>query len=947
MANAVRAGEAYIELTSRDGKLIAGLRAAQARLESFSAACRTAGRELLTMATIAAAPLALAVREFAGFDAEMRKVGAIVRATAQDYDMLTAKAREVGRTTSYTATQAAGAMTALGRMGFSPQEIAAATSPVMALARATDTELAPAADIAANTLRIFGKRASEMTNVADVLTATANGSAQTLTDLFEALKVAGPQAAAANEDLTDVCASLGVLANMGIKGSLAGTALRKAYTQFASPKIAALLRSYGVRTADANGNLRKMRDIMVDLAKVMASMPSAEKTAFAQEVFDTRGMTAGLALTADPAQIDKFLESLNNCQGVAKKTQSKMEKGLQGALDKLKSAASDLGLTIAATLLPSIRLLTKGITSAALELQAWIKEHPNWTKALGYTVGAAAALGAALLAIGSAAKVVALGIAGAKLAVTALHAAVAGAAALRTVYTMGVAAMTAANAAYTASCAAGTGAVGAFSAAVAAFMATNPVGWCLLAAGAVAALVYALDQYNTAAPRAARNADDLAAANARQRDEASRQMARLRELSNRYVLTADEMAEARRIAAQLGDQYGDLGIRFDTFAGRVDGARQALARLNDQQKRQEIADIDRQIAERADRIKEAKETNADLNSVWFRVNHPIEHFRGITDAKIHRNNDLIRSFRSQMNLLQQQRQRLTGSSAAPKTSAQANARGRISGQDFLAAQKAAEKIHVPAAPGADSAEKRIAKLQREAEAYDALMETQEKFYRQNGDGKRAAETRAQADAAWNAYMAEIEKIRKQEQEKRAAADQRALDRVAGLDQHFAQAQEAAANRAATARDRQALAFGMANDPRGTVDALKTLVARFEHAASDAVRRYRREREAAVKPDADGRIRITGEEARRMQDARTSYDRSMSSAEHYRALLAQAQENLRASAAGFGGFSVNDIRNLAGGGSAAERTAAAAEQQNMLLQTANRLLQTIANRKETW
>ena len=151
MANAVRAGEAYIELTSRDGKLIAGLRAAQARLESFSAACRTAGRELLTMATIAAAPLALAVREFAGFDAEMRKVGAIVRATAQDYDMLTAKAREVGRTTSYTATQAAGAMTALGRMGFSPQEIAAATSPVMALARATDTELAPAAEVVSET----------------------------------------------------------------------------------------------------------------------------------------------------------------------------------------------------------------------------------------------------------------------------------------------------------------------------------------------------------------------------------------------------------------------------------------------------------------------------------------------------------------------------------------------------------------------------------------------------------------------------------------------------------------------------------------------------------------------------------------------------------------------------------------------------------------------------
>ena len=89
-------------------------------------------------------------------------------------------------------------------------------------------EVGRASHIAANSMRIFGMEASKMTQVTDILTATANGSAQTLTDLFEGLKMAGPQAAAAGKTLDELCAALGVMANMGVKGSLAGTALRKA-----------------------------------------------------------------------------------------------------------------------------------------------------------------------------------------------------------------------------------------------------------------------------------------------------------------------------------------------------------------------------------------------------------------------------------------------------------------------------------------------------------------------------------------------------------------------------------------------------------------------------------------------------------------------------------------------------------------------------------------------
>ncbi len=100
-------------------------------------------------------------------------------------------------------------------------------------------------------------RRPKMSQVSDILTATANGSAQTLTDLFEGLKMAGPQAAAAGESLDELCAALGVMANMGVKGSLAGTALRKAYVQFADVKVQKTLREVGVEATDSSGNLRK------------------------------------------------------------------------------------------------------------------------------------------------------------------------------------------------------------------------------------------------------------------------------------------------------------------------------------------------------------------------------------------------------------------------------------------------------------------------------------------------------------------------------------------------------------------------------------------------------------------------------------------------------------------------------------------------------------------
>ena len=357
-----------------------------------------------------AAPLVMAARSFAGFDDSMRLVQAVTQATDADFKALTKTAQRLGRDTSYTAQQAADAMVSLGRMGFSPTEIQASIDAVLNLARSTGTELAEAGDIAANSMRIFGIEASQMSDVADVLTVTANSSAQTLIDLFEALKMGGPQAAAAGESIRETSAAIAVLANMGIKGSLAGTALRKSFSQFAKVKVQDQLRSVGVETVDVNGNLRKMAEIMRDIAKAMSTMPTAEKLAFAEDIFDIRGTLAGLTLTANTDELDAMLAKLQDVEGVAADTAKKMDAGLGGAFRLLLSAVEGAMNAIADAMNSTLQPLIVKVTAVINAFTQWIEANQGLVTAFAVTVAGAAGLAVVLIAIGVAAKGAAAGI---------------------------------------------------------------------------------------------------------------------------------------------------------------------------------------------------------------------------------------------------------------------------------------------------------------------------------------------------------------------------------------------------------------------------------------------------------------------------------------------------------------------------------------------------------
>lgn len=379
---AVMAGAAFVKLTMDDSSLQQGLNRAQKSIGKFSEAINVtlarlnlASTEMAAVFTAINMPMVGAIKAFGAFDDRMRQVQAVTGATGNSFAQLTEQAKRLGRETSFTAAQVSEGMLALGRMGLNPKEIEDAIQPMMNLARVTGTELGQAAEIAANNMRVFGLEASQMSHIADILSVTANSSAQTLVDLGESLKMAGPHAKRAGADLTETAAALGILANMGIRGSLAGTALGKSYKRLADPKVMAYLKQYNVETLNADGSMRKMRDTLVDIAKAMKTMTNAEQITFAEEVFDARGSLGGGTLSVNTEGIDLLMEKLKNSEGAAQRAADVMENGIGGTLRRLSSAAEGVSLAFGEMLSVSFMPLINMASRLCEVLRGVIKEN--------------------------------------------------------------------------------------------------------------------------------------------------------------------------------------------------------------------------------------------------------------------------------------------------------------------------------------------------------------------------------------------------------------------------------------------------------------------------------------------------------------------------------------------------------------------------------------------
>jgi TP901 family phage tail tape measure protein len=410
MARDIPAGKAYVELTVKNSAMLRGLADAKKRLNSFAQSATMIGGAMMAGGAAIAAPLGLSLKTFADFQDQMAAVGAVSGATDEQLIALTEQAKELGRTTSFTASQIASLQTELGRAGFRPDEILDATEAIQNLGRATSTDLAKAAEIAGAALRQFSLPTSDATRVADVLTAAANNSATTVLELGEAFSYVGPVATDAGMSIEDTAKALGVLANLGLKGSMGGTGLRRAVLAFANPKVQEQLKGLGVEALTAEGNLRPIADVMLDLGKATKDMPNAARLALFQDMFDLRGMTAGMKLSSSIEEMERMSAAIDNSGGAAAETAKKMDNTLGGTFRRIMSAVEGVQISIGEALAPAFRLIEEHVTSALGWMTAFVEKNQYAVIVIGQVGAALLVAGAALLVVGTMAKIAAVGI---------------------------------------------------------------------------------------------------------------------------------------------------------------------------------------------------------------------------------------------------------------------------------------------------------------------------------------------------------------------------------------------------------------------------------------------------------------------------------------------------------------------------------------------------------
>ena len=317
--------------------------------------------EALAVATAITAAFAYSAKTVAEYDDAIRSVAAVTGATGAAFDSMNAKAKELGASTSFTAVQVASLMTELGRAGFIPEQINEMTASVLDLSRATGTEAAEAAGIMAATMRQFGLEAGESTRVADVLTATANKTFNTVTQLGEAFSYIGPVMKQLKIPLEDAAAALGILGNVGIQGSSAGTAFKR-FALLTSAEAEKLESIFGVSFQGAGGSVLGLMDTLDRLQSSLSSMDDQTAIKSLNDAFGLLGITGAASLAAAGDGVKELRDELLQASGIANKTAKEMDAGLGGALRILGSGFEALkiraGELLSGALIPMTNAMT-------------------------------------------------------------------------------------------------------------------------------------------------------------------------------------------------------------------------------------------------------------------------------------------------------------------------------------------------------------------------------------------------------------------------------------------------------------------------------------------------------------------------------------------------------------------------------------------------------------
>lgn len=370
------------------------------KFETVGGKISDAGKAVMPVSLGVTALGTAAVKTAADFDSAMSQVAAVSGATGDDLDALREKAREMGEKTKFSASEAAEAMNYMAMAGWKTGDMLSGIEGIMSLAAASGEDLATTSDIVTDALTAFGLSAADSGHFADILAAASSNANTNVSMMGETFKYCAPVAGALGYTAEDVAEAIGLMANSGIKSTQAGTALRTMMTKLQGELelSGAAFGDVTVATANADGSMRELGDILGDLRVYFSQMTESEAAAAAEALVGKNAMSGFLAvMQAAPSDINKLNDAIANCDGKAEEMAAVMQDNLGGQLTILKSQLEELAISFGEMLMPAIRSIVSKIQAFVDKLNNMDESQRKVILTVGLVV---AALGPFLVILG-------------------------------------------------------------------------------------------------------------------------------------------------------------------------------------------------------------------------------------------------------------------------------------------------------------------------------------------------------------------------------------------------------------------------------------------------------------------------------------------------------------------------------------------------------------------
>lgn len=361
------------------------------------------------------------------FDTAMSKVQAISGATGEELSQLRDKAKEMGSTTKFTATEAADAFNYMAMAGWKTEEMLDGIEGVLNLAAASGSDLAETSDIVTDALTAMGYSAKDAGRLADVM-AAASANANTNVELMgHTFQYAAPIVGALGYSMEDTALAIGMMADAGIKGEKAGTALRSILTRLATPTgaCAKSMEELGISTKNADGTMKPFKTVLDSLRNSFRGLTQEEKANYAYNIAGQEAMSGLLAIVnGAPQKYDQLIKAMDNAGGAAQKMSDTMLDNAEGGLTLLRSNVESVQIAIYEKFEPALRTGIKVLNQLTNAVR-FVVDH---SKEFGAAFAGMAAGLTAYFAVFKGATIIAgfsKALAGAKVAMLAFNAAVA------------------------------------------------------------------------------------------------------------------------------------------------------------------------------------------------------------------------------------------------------------------------------------------------------------------------------------------------------------------------------------------------------------------------------------------------------------------------------------------------------------------------------------------